>query len=135
MLYVETSGFIKVILPEEESKRVASYLDSIEDQEWISSILTKVEISRTLQCAKLTKTEREINDLFNLSADKLELVDLKDINVLICEIANSFKDPYLRTLDAIHLATALFYKAESMLTYDKVLIEASKKYNIDIITP
>ena len=44
-------------------------------------------------------------------------------------------DPHLRSLDAIHLATALIIGVDVMVTYDDRLAEASRAAGLDVLAP
>ena len=62
---------------------------------------------------------------------------LVPISTAICDSAARLEPPTLRSLDAIHLATALVAgeDLEAMLTYDDRLAEASSRYGLKVVAP
>ncbi|WP_462203481.1 hypothetical protein [Frankia sp. CcWB3] len=58
-----------------------------------------------------------------------------------CTVAAAFDDPLLRSLDAIHLATALRLsdendtRLEAFVTYDKRLLEAARRADLPTASP
>ncbi|HEY0637468.1 MAG TPA: hypothetical protein VGD67_07460 [Pseudonocardiaceae bacterium] len=60
-----------------------------------------------------------------------------DIEAPIAESASRIPEPGLRTLDAIHLATAVMLKDEldGLLTYGKRLAEAAAGRGIPVVAP
>ena len=67
----------------------------------------------------------------------LDSITLLHTTTDICERAGQLEPVGLRSLDALHLATALSLgdALDALVTYDKRLAEASKRYGITVIAP
>jgi hypothetical protein len=55
----------------------------------------------------------------------------------VLELAGAFEDPLLRTLDAIHLATARLLGASklSLVTYDQRLLTVADRHGYEAVAP
>jgi predicted nucleic acid-binding protein len=92
-----------------------------------SSALSKVEIFRSLQ-----RQEKDVS-LVDEFLKSLSLLRLSDSVISLAQIVA----PGLRSLDAIHLATALQLKPLDLtfVTYDKPLAKAAKEAGLLCISP
>ena len=123
MLYLDTSAFVKAVWDEAESVALS---DFIGDRETMSSALLTVEARRT--------TLRVAAELLpSLLAD----IRLVSLSTQLLESTGRRPDPLLRTLDAIHLATALLIKddVEMLLTYDTRLATAARAQGLAVAAP
>lgn len=69
-------------------------------------------------------------------ADRLlESCLLVDVSHDVLRAARKLASHALRTLDAIHLASALHVAADELLTYDRRLIEAATGRNLAVTHP
>ncbi len=51
-------------------------------------------------------------------------------------IAEQYSGPYkLRSLDILHLATALHYKVDSIATFDKKLAAVAAAFGLEVLPP
>ncbi len=126
MIYVDTSALIKLVILEEESAAVDRRLASAE---MVSSALLLVETRR---------------GLLRRAADRLPQMDLVlsrvgviDMSAAVVESASRLSDPMLRSLDAIHLATALLVRddLDALLTYDDRLAAAAAGHGLTVEMP
>lgn len=129
MIYLDTSAFLKTVLGEAESAALQSYLDGHPDAGLVSSSLLAVEARRSVlrhQSARLPRTD--------LILGQIELLAISDA---VIESAGRLPDPMLRSLDAIHLATALLIRddLEALLTYDPRLTEAAEAHGLATAAP
>ena len=122
MLYLDTSALVKLIVLEVHSGDLADWLDVRAEMRWITSTLTDVELARAIiragQPAGLASVPAVLARL-----DRFEIDDV------VRSTAAAFQDPRLRTLDAIHLATASVAasvtRLEAFVTYDSRLAKAA----------
>jgi uncharacterized protein len=126
LLYIDTSAFLKTVWNEAESVALSEFIG---DRVTVSSALLAVEARRsTLRIAAemLPRTDLVLADV--------RLVAISDT---LLESAGRLPDPLLRTLDAIHLATALLIRTdvESLLTYDPQLAAAARAQGIPVAAP
>ncbi|WP_219415017.1 type II toxin-antitoxin system VapC family toxin [Pseudonocardia nigra] len=126
MIYLDTSAFLKTVWQEPES---AALSRAIGDKPTVSSALLAVEARRsTLRVAadQLPRT-----DLMLADVNQIELTPA------LLESASRLPDPMLRSLDAIHLATALLIREEVdvLLSYDQRLLDAAAEHGLPTAAP
>ena len=120
MIYVDSSAFVKAISATEDGRAVRTLFADHPDG-LISSALLDVEVGRALaRSGKLLATVRRI-----------------DISRGIISIAaQAALGTNLRSLDAIHLATALAVpEAVTVVTYDHRLTEACASSGLTTLAP
>ena len=125
MLYLDTSAFLKLVVDEVHSKVLRTAVAS--KTAWSSSLLG-VEAHRVSQ--RLGVPGGVIDSFLSAVA----LVSLSETTMLT---ARTVGTPDLRTLDAIHLASALELGSdlEAMLTYDARLARACRSAGISVRAP
>jgi uncharacterized protein len=126
LIYVDTSAFLKTVWHETESPALAEFL---RDRPTVSSALLAVEARRS--------TLREDSNLLPRADLLLEDVTQIDLSAAVLESASRLPGPHLRTLDAIHLATALLIRddIESVVTYDSRLLAAAEAHGLPTAAP
>lgn len=129
MLYLDSSAIVKLVAPEPETAGLVETLRS--DPDAISSALAQVEVTRAVMRAGATR-ERA-----SRAAAVLERITLVPIEAGILGRAAELQPPDLRTLDAIHLATALLLRPDisGLITYDGRLAGAAAAAGIAVLTP
>ncbi len=129
MIYLDTSAFLKTVLEESESAALEAYLDAAPDASLVSSALLSVETRRGVLRHRPARLPRA--DVLLAHVSQL------DVSAAIIEAAGRLPDPLLRTLDAIHLATALLIRddIESLVTYDARLAEAATAHGLTVSAP
>ena len=129
LLYAEASALVKLVVEEPESAAFAQMVD--ERPRVISSIVTAVELPRAARRATDTLLAAERADAIVRELDLLEL----DIEVV--RVAATLAPPALRSLDAIHLATALSLGVAlaGIATYDTRLTEAAGLAGVAVLAP
>ncbi len=136
LLYFDTSAVIKLVRQERESVALRLWLadPSRQNVAPVCSALALTEVPRALR--RIAPGQDLPNFRATLDRFTLRAVD-EDI---LCE-AGTFPSPLLRSLDAIHLATAraLFEAAvdsfEAIITYDNRLGEAARVLGIPVVAP
>ena len=130
MRYVDSSALVKLVAPEPESERLAEHLADPTDHA-VCSALGIVEVTRAVArtglAEKATARVRAV----------LAAVDLRSIDRGIIAAAADLAPSNLRTLDAIHLATALELGDEiaEFVVYDARLLEAAAGHGIATVSP
>jgi len=119
MIYLDSAAVVKLVHAEAESAALRGWLDERSETGWISSVLTEVESFRAL-----ARYAPEAAARLPAVLDLIELVDL-DPSVRIQ--AQAIRPVTVRSLDAIHLGTALCVRRAltSFVTYDKRLLDAA----------
>jgi uncharacterized protein len=126
LIYIDTSAFLKTVWHESESLALAEFL---RDRATVSSALLAVETRRS--------TLREDETLLPRADLLLEEVTQIELSAAVLESASRLPGPHLRTLDAIHLATALLIREdiETVLTYDVRLRGVAEAHGLPTATP
>jgi uncharacterized protein len=127
LLYVDSSALVKLVIEEAESDDLESHL--AHDAVLATSRIALVEVPRATSIANPSKEVRQ--ETQRLLAACL-LVDVSD-RVLSDAAALTSRD--VRTLDAIHLATALYIDAEELVAYDRHLLEAAGTHGLRVASP
>ena len=133
-VYLDTSAALKRAFREAESTALR---DSISEaiargDRFVTSSLTVVEVSRGV---RRRIEEESLAVLRSAEADALGDLAIAPIGEQIVESARIIGPPILRSLDAIHLATAVAVGAQELWTYDDRLAEAAEGMGIPARMP
>lgn len=129
MLYLDTSALVKLVRIEQETAALEQWLTERPAAPWVTSALAEVELPRALRFA-------DPASLINVPG-VLATIDLVEIDATVRTNAAAISPPTVRSLDAIHLATALEFAAdlEALVTYDKRLGEAAQSAGLSWAAP
>ena len=129
MIYIDTSALVKLLFEEPESLALTEWLTSRADVPKISSDLSTVELLRTCQRVD----DRALDDARRL----LSGIDLLPIDHAVVEQAAAISPRELRSLDAIHLASAISLRADltDFVAYDSRLCSAATAAGLLVVTP
>ena len=118
MIYLDSSAVVKLVHEEPESGALESWL-SQDDRPLVTSVLTEIEVKRALR--------RSDPDALPLVPEIIDGLYRFDIDGAVRRVAARFAERTLRTLDAVHLATALEFGAEldAFVCYDQRLLAAA----------
>jgi uncharacterized protein len=113
MIYLDSAAVVKLVHAETESAALRMWLGERAETGWISSVLTEIESFRAL-----ARYAPEAAARLPAVLDQIELIGL-DPPIRI--LAQTARPVTVRSLDAIHLATALHARraVTSFVTYDK----------------
>ncbi len=128
MIYLDSSAIVKLVVPEPESAALRQQLAPTGD--WISSALSRLEVLRAIRRRSLH--EEALRDAERMLA-RIALVPPDD---RVLSAAAEVGPAGLRSLDAIHLATARsLFGLASFVTYDQRLAAAATAAGIRVISP
>ena len=127
-LYLDSSAFVKLVVEEAESAAVRTFLASHSARR-VSSALLRTESLRSVRHLG--------SDAMVTVRDGLRRVDLIGIDDRILDAAGTLEPQVLRTLDAIHLATAMAVgdDLEAIVTYDERMVDAARMSGLATATP
>ena len=129
MIYLDSAAVVKLAHAEPESAALRSWLDERAETQWISSVLAEIESFRALA--------RYAPEAASRLPAVLDLIDLIDPDQRIRMLARTVTPVTVRSLDAIHLGTALRSRPSltSFVTYNKRLLDAAKAAGLPIESP
>lgn len=129
MIYLDSSALVKLVLPEAETDALLAVLG--DEPASASSVVAAVEVPRAARRvsedpAVLERAERVIASI--------DLIVLgSEVRALAARLAPSS----LRSLDAVHLASALSMRDhfDSFIAYDQRLCEAASRAGLEVASP
>ena len=129
VIYLDSSALVKLVVTEPESSALVEFLRSRSDR--VSSAVALAEVPRALRRGGFGANERR------RSRDVMARIALVDVDRRILAAAAALDPPGLRTLDAIHLATALAVREdlEALVTYDRRLAAAAERAHLEVSAP
>ncbi|WP_328328099.1 type II toxin-antitoxin system VapC family toxin [Kribbella sp. NBC_00382] len=129
MIYLDSAAIVKLVHAETETQALRDWLDERADTGWTSSVLAEIESSRALA--------RHAPEAVTRLHLVLDLIDLVELDASIRILAQTVKPAMVRSLDAIHLATALRIRSQltSFVTYDKRLADAAQAAGLTVDIP
>jgi predicted nucleic acid-binding protein len=119
VIYLDSSALLKLVFEEPESAALETWLSDRADYPLVSSELAQAEVIRAA---------RRMDPRSTVAArDLLGGVDLIPLDGSLIAAAGDIGPPMLRTLDAIHLASALSVRDDltDFVAYDHRLREAA----------
>ena len=129
MIYRDSAAVVKLAHAEPESAALRRWLGERAETGWISSVLTEIESFRALA--------RYAPGAVSRLPAVLDQIDLIDLDPRIRILARTAEPVTVRSLDAIHLGTALHSRAvlTSFVTYDKRLLDAARAAGLPVGSP
>lgn len=129
LYYIDTSAALKLLAEESHSRAFAAFYDESAGASWVSSALLRIEVIRAVG--------RVMPAALPEARALLLAFDYVNIDDEVVEAAMNEPDRMLRSLDAIHLATArvLGPDLDGLATYDDRLVVAAKDAGIPVIDP
>ena len=129
MIYLDSSALLKLLVEESESAALARWIRERSSTPMVSSELAKVEVVRAAR-----RLRADVVPAARALVSQLDLIPLT--GGLIEEAADA-GGPLLRTLDAIHLASALSIRVDltAFVAYDHRLLDAAEAAGLHPIRP
>jgi predicted nucleic acid-binding protein len=135
LFYLDASALVKSVRADEEEGAVAlqAYL---REAELVSSELVLTELPRALHrvAAESPCFEREV--ALKRAGEALDRLALRPVDDALLIGAGMLADPDLRSLDAIHVVTALhLYPIDAFVTYDKRQAAVARLVGLQAVAP
>jgi uncharacterized protein len=129
MIYLDSAAVVKLAHAEAESPALRAWLDERAETGWVSSALTEIESFRALA--------RYAPDAVSRLPAVLDQIELIDLDPPIRILAQAVRPATVRSLDAIHLGTALHAGGTltSFVTYGKRLLDAAAAAGLPVDSP
>lgn len=127
MIYVDNSALVKLVLPEAESSSMIEFTAKFDTL--VTSTIGAIEFRRAVKrhyAQQLWAVERVLAEMTIL-----------ELSHEVRRTAELLEPTILRTLDAIHLASALVIREEleAFVAYDERLLEAARLAGIPTVSP
>lgn len=129
LLYLDSSAILKLIVRETETPDLLALL--VDYEERASSAIARVEVLRAVRRVRGSKNE------LRRAADVLARIALIGLDADILTRASELEPAELRSLDALHLATALSTGEDlaALVSYDRRLTLAAKQLAVPVVSP
>lgn len=129
MIYLDSSALVKLILEESESRTLARWLAERADLALVSSAIHRTEVPRAIWRANPSALPRSLRQVRG--------VEKIGLTTDVLDSAAAVPPQSLRSLDAIHLASALSVRREltAFVAYDKRLLAAAKDAGLPTASP
>lgn len=128
LLYLDSSALVKLVVEEPESRALEALVARFTSA--VSSVIAAIEVPRVARRTGVQEVEARADRV----VAKVDLLQLADE---IVRRSAQVGPPKLRTLDAIHLASALSLGAElhAFVAYDERLVEAGAAAGVNVVSP
>jgi predicted nucleic acid-binding protein len=129
-LYLDSSAIVKLVRREPESDALAQFLEDHGDDDHVTSAIARVEVVRALLpsgAEAVAHARRLLARMYHVALD----ADLLD------RAAGVAPGSLLRSLDAVHLASAQLLGAELrvVVTYDRQMADAATSLRLPTVAP
>ena len=131
MIYLDTSALVKLIVREKESADLQRWVARSDDRDHVTSVVGRIELMRA---AARSGSEEVVANAQRILAEDLDILAL---TAAVVEAAEVIGPETLRSLDAIHLASAaqLGDALTTVVCYDRRLIEGCQALGYPFDSP
>lgn len=127
LIYADSSALVKLVIEEPESAALEQHLSGA--YVLATSRIAVVEVSRATALANPAReVPEEVDRLLGACA-------LVAVTAPLLRSARRLAAATLRTLDAIHLASALRIEPDELLAYDRRLLAAAAEHGLKVASP
>lgn len=123
--YLDSSAVVKLVVVEPETAALNGHLEARPVR--LSSALVRTEVIRAVR--------PHGPDALQRAWAVLDRLDLLAVDRVVLDSAGMLDPSTLRSLDAIHLASALRLRTGELVTYDRRLAEAGRAVGLVSVTP
>ncbi len=125
--YIDAPAAAKLLIEEDESQPLIRYLDDQNPQEQLaSSALLETELRRV--AVRLDLPQTDVSEVLTRN-------DLVEPDRSLFDEAGILPGESLRSLDALHLVTAVLIEAQVVVAYDVPLLEAARNLGLTVSSP
>jgi uncharacterized protein len=127
--YLDTSALAKLVVAEEETEALRSWLLERHDVPSVTCDLTRTELLRAVR--------RTHPDLLGRVREVLGMLTVITVPAALFTTAGRLDPAGMRSLDAIHLAAALDLgdDLDVLVTYDERLAAAARSHGVEVVHP
>jgi hypothetical protein len=129
LIYLDSSALVKLVLTEAESPALTSWLAERADLPMVSSVVHRAEVPRAVWRADPSALPR--------SYRQMKGVERVELSTRVLDTAATLAPPGLRSVDAIHLASALALRGDltAFVAYDQRLLAVAGDLGLPTVSP
>ena len=129
MIYLDSAALVKLVRLEHATQELVEWLNERPGIPLVCSVLAEVEVPRAIR--------RVAPDALPAVPATLAHLYRLEIDGTVRNSAAALAEPNLRTLDAIHVATALGMGADlqAFVTYDQRLLQTAEELGLPVASP
>jgi predicted nucleic acid-binding protein len=132
VIYLDSCAIVKMVAWEDETEALIEWLRERQEEPLVTSVLAEVEVPRALR--------RGAPGVLGAVTSTLSRLDRMELDGPVRATAAGYLEPNLRSLDAIHVATADNLVASgktlsAFVTYDKRLAEVAVAAGHNVVAP
>jgi|AntDryMetagUQ889_1029465.scaffolds.fasta_scaffold17149_1 predicted nucleic acid-binding protein len=129
LIYCDSSALVKLIADEAESKALDQWLGEQAEPHLVSSVLARTEVWRAVR--------RRSDNMLTKATELLDSLSIVELAAALADKAGGLDPPSLRSLDAIHLASAqtLGTALAAFVAYDTRLVQAAEALRLTVVQP
>lgn len=133
LFYLDASALVKVTAGEQEVDDLSTYM---EGAELASSELVLTEVPRALRRKVITTPGFPLEEALEHAEVLIDSLGLRPVDDALLTGAGMLAEPALRSLDAIHVATALhLHPIDAFVTYDKRQAAVARLAGLRTVAP
>jgi predicted nucleic acid-binding protein len=134
LAYLDASALVRAIREEEEGSRALQIF--LDGGELTSSELVLTEVPRALRRLAAERPRFQLEPALRRAAETFESMALRPVDEALLVGAGLFAEPALRSLDAVHVATALhLYPIDAFVTYDRRQASVARLAGLKTVAP
>ena len=137
MIYLDTCALLKLIRHEPETPALTAWINDRAGTMWFTAEVARTELARSLRRINHDQDAKLLDADLKQAADLCERLDLIPMTTRVLTDAAALEQPFLRTIDALHIAAAAGLRASvsAFVTYDKRLAAAAETAGLPVAAP
>lgn len=142
MIYLDSNALVKLVRNEPGVEALSYWLDQRADEPSVTSALARTEVVRAVRRGNHSERGVVVDptvmaEELDAAADVLDAVAMVSLDSALLDRAGAMEQPMLRSLDALHLASALRLGVDGLLfvTYDRRLGAVAEEFGLDVVRP
>jgi uncharacterized protein len=133
LIYLDASALVKTIRGERGAVALEAYM---EGAELVTSELVLTEVPRALRRLAAERPRLQLEPALRRAAEVVDAMALRPVDEALLIGAGLLAEPALRSLDAIHVVTALHvYPIDAFVTYDKRQAGVARLAGLKTVAP
>lgn len=133
VFYADASALVKLVKEEPESSLLRAFLA---DADLVSSELVLSEVPRAVRRAAARDSTLSLDLLLKRAGRLVDALSLRAVDRALLTGAGAIAEPALRTLDAVHVASAVgLFPIDAFVTYDERQAAAARLSGLRTAAP